>query len=999
MALTTVQLITQLYVGYYNRAPDPEGLNYWVGRVNAGVSLADIADSFAASPEAIATYPFLALPNVASAEGFLTQVYANLFGRAPDADGLAYYANKLATGATSPGQIIAEIQANANTNTTEGNTDAAFLANKVAVGEYWVNEAINTPDFQFNDAAKSSASSVLVGVTNNAATVDAAKAAADSFFATPNVPAVEFTTGIDAIVGTPGNDLFTATQDTLQATDSLDGGAGRDVLNYTATGAGHTIAAATIKNVEVVNVRNLSTAPGATGTKETSTITFNDVTVSAAGNDGSGPPPVYYTSESVTLSLGTRTVTLTGDSGAAGAPIVFTAQQIASAFATGASAVPGISVGGTAPAGYAVSGVSGDGRTVTWTSADVGDQPNLTAGTPTVDPGNNPGLPNTAVPATPTAVIVDGTESAGAGTATVTVNASNFVGATEFNSVNSAQDVVVNNVTAAQSVGLNGGTGALTYDTAATSSTINLTSIGNGRAVTQTGTSLETVTINSLGAGTNGVTLNLVGGAGLNGSVKALNINASTNLNAVLTAAGVGNDFVAAGADVKVSGIATSVTLQNGAFKSLDASGLTVGGVTASVSNVTESVKGGVGADVVTIGGGLKAGATVDLGAGNDRLIGTAALASTVGDIDGGEGRDAVDSRLINAGNGAKFKNFEILELGNTNLDLALLTGSTIDTLALAGVGGGTFSNVANTVKLEVSANSGGATIQVAGAAANAADVFDIGFVGKAGAGATAALPDGINAGVVTVANVETFNIASGGTGFVANELALTALNAKVITITGDKALELSFDGITGTNGAVAGSGGAVSLIDGSAATGKLTIDTTNVRADDNIGLTVKGGSADDKITIVQTATVDAGAGDDTIIVTATGITNGTSLTGGAGKDVFDVKAAAGVDAIVTITDFTVGEDKLTLSTQGTDAFNATKVNVDGATTLLAAIQAAAAGNGAVDSIVSWFQYAGDTYVVQDLTAGAYDATDDIVVKLAGLKDLSTLTDADFNFA
>lgn len=52
---TTAELITQLYVGYYNRAPDPEGLNYWIGRANAGVSMADIANSFAASPEAIAT--------------------------------------------------------------------------------------------------------------------------------------------------------------------------------------------------------------------------------------------------------------------------------------------------------------------------------------------------------------------------------------------------------------------------------------------------------------------------------------------------------------------------------------------------------------------------------------------------------------------------------------------------------------------------------------------------------------------------------------------------------------------------------------------------------------------------------------------------------------------------------------------------------------------------------------------------------------------------------
>jgi len=48
---------------------------------------------------------------------------------------------------------------------------------------------------------------------------------------------------------------------------------------------------------------------------------------------------------------------------------------------------------------------------------------------------------------------------------------------------------------------------------------------------------------------------------------------------------------------------------------------------------------------------------------------------------------------------------------------------------------------------------------------------------------------------------------------------------------------------------------------------------------------------------------------------------------------------------------------------------------------------------------ITWFQYAGDTYVVQDLSASTSAfATTDIAVKLTGLVDLSTLTVADFNF-
>ena len=113
------ELITQLYVGYYNRAPDPEGLNYWMGRLAAGVSLADIAESFATSPEAISTYPWLAVeePTEGQVGAFLEAIYQNMFNRSIDADGLEFYSNQLLTGERTAGEIIASIQANANTNT------------------------------------------------------------------------------------------------------------------------------------------------------------------------------------------------------------------------------------------------------------------------------------------------------------------------------------------------------------------------------------------------------------------------------------------------------------------------------------------------------------------------------------------------------------------------------------------------------------------------------------------------------------------------------------------------------------------------------------------------------------------------------------------------------------------------------------------------------------------------------------------------------------------
>ncbi|MHA6687791.1 DUF4214 domain-containing protein, partial [Mesorhizobium sp. A556] len=64
MAITSAAAtsIASLYIGFYDRAPDPVGLDYWVGRLADGVSLTDIAESFAASPEAAQTYPYILTP-------------------------------------------------------------------------------------------------------------------------------------------------------------------------------------------------------------------------------------------------------------------------------------------------------------------------------------------------------------------------------------------------------------------------------------------------------------------------------------------------------------------------------------------------------------------------------------------------------------------------------------------------------------------------------------------------------------------------------------------------------------------------------------------------------------------------------------------------------------------------------------------------------------------------------------------------------------------------
>jgi S-layer protein len=74
--------------------------------------------------------------------------------------------------------------------------------------------------------------------------------------------------------------------------------------------------------------------------------------------------------------------------------------------------------------------------------------------------------------------------------------------------------------------------------------------------------------------------------------------------------------------------------------------------------------------------------------------------------------------------------------------------------------------------------------------------------------------------------------------------------------------------------------------------------------------------------------------------------------------------------------------------------FTAAPVNVAAATTLAAAIDQAATGSSltAGDAYIKWFQFGGDTYVVENIaeaTATTGIDANDIVVKLTGLVDLS----------
>jgi hypothetical protein len=159
--------ISQLYVALFGRAPDGEGLGFWVSLRDQGQSLTQIANTMFATAPARTFYPSF-LTNTEIINAF----YSNVLGRAADAEGGAFWTAKLNAAGATPGSVIAEmiaVVAGYTGTDPAGVTSKALYNNKVAVAQYYGEKNGNI----------AGASSVLTTVTADPATVTAAQANID----------------------------------------------------------------------------------------------------------------------------------------------------------------------------------------------------------------------------------------------------------------------------------------------------------------------------------------------------------------------------------------------------------------------------------------------------------------------------------------------------------------------------------------------------------------------------------------------------------------------------------------------------------------------------------------------------------------------------------------------------------------------------------------------------------------------------------------------------
>ncbi|MCM2266003.1 MAG: DUF4214 domain-containing protein, partial [Desulfuromonadales bacterium] len=128
----TIAPVARLYFAYFLRIPDYGGLMYWVDRYAQGTTQAEISDNFAASAEFQQSYGSL------SNAQFVGLIYQNVLGRAPDAGGLAYWTSQLDTSARTRGQVMAELSESAEYR--------ALMSSEVYVTMTYVGLLQRSPD-------------------------------------------------------------------------------------------------------------------------------------------------------------------------------------------------------------------------------------------------------------------------------------------------------------------------------------------------------------------------------------------------------------------------------------------------------------------------------------------------------------------------------------------------------------------------------------------------------------------------------------------------------------------------------------------------------------------------------------------------------------------------------------------------------------------------------------------------------------------------------------
>lgn len=288
--------IANLYVALFNRAPDAAGFDFWLKALSNGASLDTITAGFLKSPESAVVYPA-----AQTSEQFVASFYQSVFGRTADAGGLVFWTSALnalggAGSDAAKAGVVSKIITLANTSLATQPTDltSAQYAQTVADRALFLTKSVRAAEFGI-DVHSNDLALAKNALLDPVSTVPTAPVV---------VPSSVLTVGIDALVGTAGDDIFTADNTNIAARvlvagDSINGGAGIDTLRYLANSADTSVVLGTLSNVEKLYVKG-----GAGITLNTAAI----VGLTAVEVDAMGGALAL-------TATGTQTLTITSNNG------------------------------------------------------------------------------------------------------------------------------------------------------------------------------------------------------------------------------------------------------------------------------------------------------------------------------------------------------------------------------------------------------------------------------------------------------------------------------------------------------------------------------------------------------------------------------------------------------------------------------------------------------------------------------------------------------------
>ncbi|MCX7558509.1 DUF4214 domain-containing protein [Sulfitobacter sp. F26204] len=175
---TQMESFVELYIAYFNRAPDAIGLNFWGTAFAGGTTLEQMATLFIDQDETRATYA----ADLSNAD-FVAAVYNNVLGRAGDQEGVDFWLGHLNDGTVGRDQFILGVLGGAKSpiaNATEAQmiqqaADQQHLSIKTDIGVYYsITKGMS-------DVSNASAAMALFD--GSASSVTAAQNAIDGYYA------------------------------------------------------------------------------------------------------------------------------------------------------------------------------------------------------------------------------------------------------------------------------------------------------------------------------------------------------------------------------------------------------------------------------------------------------------------------------------------------------------------------------------------------------------------------------------------------------------------------------------------------------------------------------------------------------------------------------------------------------------------------------------------------------------------------------------------------